>query len=49
MEVEVHTGVPLVAKTMADPRALNEWSPYWVLIVPYERERSESVVTIELW
>src|SRR5580704_963623 len=49
MEVEVHPGVPLVAKTVADLRALNEWSSYWVLIVPYERERPESVVTIELW
>jgi hypothetical protein len=49
MEVEVHPGVPLVAKTVADLRALNEWSPYWVLIVPYERERPESVVTVELW
>jgi hypothetical protein len=49
MEVEVHPGVPLVAKTVADLRALNAWSPYWVLIVPYERQRPESVVTVELW
>jgi hypothetical protein len=49
MEVEVHPGVPLVAKTVANLRALNEWSPYWVLIVPYERERPESVVTVKLW
>ena len=33
MEVEVHPGVPLAAKTVADLRALNAWSPYWVLIV----------------
>jgi hypothetical protein len=49
MQVEVHPGVPLVAKTVADLRALNAWSPYWVLIVPYERERPESVVTVQLW
>jgi hypothetical protein len=34
---------------VADLRALNAWSPDWVLIVPYERQRPESVVTIELW
>jgi hypothetical protein len=49
MEVEVQPGVPLVAKTVADLRALNAWSPYWILIVPYERQRPESVITIELW
>jgi hypothetical protein len=49
MEVAVHPGVPLVARTVADLRALNAWSPDWVLIVPYERQRPESVVTIELW
>ena len=36
MEFEVHPGVPLVAKTVADFRALNAWSPYWVLIIPKE-------------
>jgi hypothetical protein len=49
MEVEVQPGVPLVAKTVADLRALNAWSPYWILIVPYERQRPESVIMIELW
>jgi hypothetical protein len=49
MEVAVHPGVPLVARTVADLRVLNAWSPDWVLIVPYERQRPESVVTIELW
>ena len=48
MEVEVHPGVPLVAKTVADLLALNAWSPNWVLIVPYERQRPESVVEVEL-
>jgi hypothetical protein len=43
MEVEVHPGVPLAAKTVADLRALNAWSSNWVLIVPYERQRPESV------
>jgi hypothetical protein len=48
MEVEVKPGVPLVAKTVADLRALNAWSPDWALIVPYERQRPESVVEVEL-
>jgi hypothetical protein len=48
MEVEVEPGVPLVAKTVADLRALNAWSPDWALIVPYERQRPESVVEVEL-
>jgi hypothetical protein len=48
MEVEVKPGVPLVAKTVADLRALNAWSPNWALIVPYERQRPESVVEVEL-
>jgi hypothetical protein len=43
MEVEVHPGVPLAAKTVAELRALNAWSSNWVLIVPYERQRPESV------
>ena len=47
--VEVQPGVPLVARTVADLRALTAWSPYWVLIVPYERQRPESVVTVEPW
>jgi hypothetical protein len=49
MEVEIHPGVSLTVKTMAGLRSLDAWSPYWVLIVPYERQRPESVVTIELW
>jgi hypothetical protein len=48
MEVEVKLGVPLVAKTVAELRALNAWSPDWALIVPYERQRPESVVEVEL-
>jgi len=47
MEVEVKPGVPLVAKIVADLRALNAWSPDWALIVPYERQRPESVVEVE--
>ena len=42
MEVEVKPDVPLVAKL----RALNAWSPDWALIVPYERQRPESVVEV---
>ena len=49
MRVEIESGVAVTAKTVADLRALNAWSPYWILIVPYERQRPESVVTIELW
>jgi hypothetical protein len=48
MKVEVKPGVPVVAKTVADLRALNAWSPDWALIVPYERQRPESVVEVEL-
>jgi hypothetical protein len=48
MEVEFKPGVPLVAKTVADLRALNAWSADWALIVPYERQRPESVVEVEL-
>jgi hypothetical protein len=48
MDVEVKPGVPLVAKTLADIRALNARSPDWALIVPYERHRPESVVEVEV-
>ena len=48
MEVEVKLGVPMVAKTVAELRALNAWSPDWALIVPYERQRPERVVEVEL-
>jgi hypothetical protein len=48
MKVEVKPGVPVVAKTVADLRALNAWSPDWALIVPYERQCPESVVEVEL-
>jgi hypothetical protein len=42
-------GTPIAAsKTVADLRALNAWSPNWALIVPYERQRPESVVEVEL-
>jgi hypothetical protein len=46
MEVEVKLGVPLVAKTVAELRALNAWSPDWALIVPYPAPRS--VVEVEV-
>jgi hypothetical protein len=46
MKVEVKRGVPVVAKTVADLRALTTWPSGLVLIVPRERY-SESVVVVD--
>ena len=46
MKVEVKRGVPVVAKSVADLRALTTWPSGLVLIVPRERY-SESVVVVD--
>ena len=47
MPVEVERGVPLVATTVADLRALAAWPPDLRLIRPSNPQRPESVVTVE--
>jgi len=48
MKVEVKRGVPVVAKTVAELRALSTWPPGLVLIVPKLGERyPESVVVVD--
>jgi hypothetical protein len=46
MKVEVKSGVPVVAKTVAELRLLHTWPPGLVLIIPRPRYR-ESVVQVE--
>ena len=47
MEVEVETGIPLAAHTLADIRARATWPPGLQLIVPDEPDRPLSVVRVE--
>ena len=47
MEVEVETGIPLAAHTVADLRARATWPPGLQLLVPDEPDRPASVVKVE--
>jgi hypothetical protein len=47
MPVELERGVPLVATTVADLRALEAWPPDLRLIRPSNPRLPESVVTVE--
>ena len=47
MEVEVETGIPLAAQTVADLRARATWPPGLQLIVPDEPDRPASAVRVE--
>src|SRR5271169_1783125 len=47
MPVELESGVPLVATTVADLRALDAWPPDLRLIRPSDPRLPESVVTVE--
>jgi hypothetical protein len=47
MKVEIEPGIPLAAKTVWDLRARATWPSGLRLILPHEREHSESVVKIE--
>jgi hypothetical protein len=47
MPVELESGVPLVATTVADLRALAAWPPDLCLIRPSDPRLPESVVTVE--
>ena len=47
MEVEVETGIPLAAHTVADLRARNTWPPGLQLIVPDEPDHPASAVRVE--
>jgi hypothetical protein len=47
MPVELESGVPLVATTVADLRALDAWPSDLCLIRPSNPRLPESVVTVE--
>jgi len=47
MPVELERGVPLVAKTVAELRAVADWPPNLCLIRPSNPRLPESVVTVE--
>ena len=48
-KVEVKSGVPVVAKTVADLRSLSTWPPGLILNFPRPGDRyPESVVVVEL-
>jgi hypothetical protein len=47
MKVEIESGIPLAAKTLADLRGRTSWPPGLRLTVPDEPDRPESVVRVE--
>ncbi len=47
MTVEVEPNIPLAAKTVADLRDLTAWPRGLILIVPRDRGRPDSVVTVQ--